>query len=117
MPILNGFSGNFLFDKAITILNTATASSAIDCAGLTLCGVKFPAVFTGTTITFQMCDTIGGTYVPVHNAAGTAITYTIAASRYAAIDPKDFHGINFLKIVAGTAQAADRTLTVSLKGF
>lgn len=117
MAILNGFQGNFMFDKTITILNTATASSVVECAGLTFCGVKFPAAFTGTTITFQMCDTIGGTYVPVHNAAGTAISYTIAANRYSAIDPKDFYGINFLKIISGSAQAADRTLTVSLKGL
>lgn len=98
------------------IANGQTASGAISTAGLSLVGIKLPAAFTGTTLTFTACDTLGGTYVPVYNSAGV-VSYTVAASRYVAIDPKDFQGISFLKIVSGSAEGAARTLVCSLKGI
>lgn len=91
-----------------------TAGFATD--GLSLCGIQLPSTFTGTAVTFLACDTLSGIYVPVYNASGP-VTYTVAASRYVAIDPKDFFGISFLKIQSNGTEAADRTLICSLKGI
>lgn len=99
-----------------TIANGATSSEAMDLRGLALVGVQFPATFTGTTVTFTMSDSFAGTYVPVYNSAG-AISYTIAQARYYAIDPKDFHGIRFLKIVSGSAEGGARTVKLSFKSL
>lgn len=113
---ISGGAGLLNPAQSVAIANTAQLSAAIPCGGMALVGIKFPAAFTGTTVTFEMCDTLAGTYVPVYNSAGP-VSYTIAQGRYYAIDPKDFYGINFLKIKSGSAEAAGRTLICSLKGF
>lgn len=85
-------------------------------SGFSLVGISLPAALTGTALTFTVCNTLAGTYVPLYNAAGV-VSYTVAASRYVAIDPKDFQGVAYLKIVSGSAEGAARTLICSLKGI
>ena len=102
--------------NSLAIATSQPNSAVITTEGLSLCGILFPAAFTGTTVTFLACDTLGGTYVPVYNSAG-AVSYTVAQGRYVAIDPKDFYGIQFLKIVSGSSEAAGRTIICSLKGI
>lgn len=109
-------TGSLVTDKSVTIANGVQVSSVIDQSSMTLIGVKVPSAFTGTTITFQMCDTSGGTYVDVYNSAGQ-VSYTVAPSRYVAINPADLQGCAFLKIKSGTAEGAARTLTCSMKGI
>lgn len=113
---ITGYQGNLNPNQSVDIANGQQSSAAINCGGFTLVGIKVPAAFTGTTLTFEMCDTLGGTYVPVKNAAG-AVSITVAQGNYYAVDPKDFYGINFLKIKSGSAEGAARTLVCSLKGF
>lgn len=104
------------------ILNNATISSGqalsslISTTGLSLCGIQIPATFTGTAITFQAATIAAGPYQPVYNSAGL-VSYTVAAGRYLAIDPKDFYGILFLKVQSNATEAASRTLISSLKGI
>lgn len=116
-PYVSGYQGQLSPAVSATIANGQQISSVINCGGLTLCGVKIPSAFTGTALTFLMCDTIDGTYVPVNGVDGSAISYTVAPSGYYALDPKDFQGIQFLEIKSGTAEAAARTLICALKGF
>lgn len=100
------------------IASGQTASDVIKTNGMSLCGIKIPAAFTGTALSFQMSDSEAGTFVPVKTAVGgTALSYTVAPGQYNAIDPKYFQGIQFLKIVSGTAEGAARTLQISLKGI
>lgn len=118
MGNLSGYQGNFNPFVTKTIANGQTETDALTLNGFVLCGILLPAAFTGTTITFEVASAIGGTYVPLKSTiAGTLLTYTVAPSTYAAIDPKDFHGVQFLKIKSGSAEAAARTLLCALKGF
>lgn len=110
--------GSYNPNCSVLIAATTTTSAAITTNGLSLVGILFPTVFTGTTVTFTMCDTLAGIYVPVKTGtAGTPLSYTVTAAGYNAIDPKDFQGIGFLKIVSGASEAAQRTLICSLKGI
>lgn len=117
MKFVTGYQGYFNPKQETIIALGQTESAAINCGGMALCGIKLPATFTGTALTFEMSDAIDGTYVPVTSSSGSAISYTVAANKYAAIDPKDFQGINFLKIKSGSTEVAARTLVCSLKGF
>lgn len=118
MSYLSGYQGQFNPAQSVVIASSATDSAAISCGGLVLCGVKLPATFTGTAISFLMCDTVDGTYVAVKSTtSGTALSYTVAQGTYCAIDPRDFQGISFLKIKSGSTEGAARTLVCSLKGF
>lgn len=115
-PYVYSTPGAFNMQDAI-IAASGTKTGVINCNGMALCGIKLPASFTGTALTFEMCDTAAGTFVPVKNtASGTALSYTVAQGTYCAIDPKDFAGIQFLKIVSGSTEGSARTLVCSLKG-
>lgn len=95
-----------------------TVGAAFPTAGLSLVGLMMPAAFTGTAISFQACNTLGGTFLPVTSGvAGAALSYVVAASKYVAIDPLDFAGIQFLKLVSNGAEAANRSIVCSMKGI
>lgn len=113
----SGYQGNFNPFQAAIIATSETESTALTMGGFALCGILLRG-FTGTTITFEVCDTVGGTYVPLKSTtSGTSLSYTVAANTYVAIDPKDFDGVQFLKIVSGSSEGSARTLLCALKGF
>lgn len=112
-----GYQGNFNPFLATSVANGQTTTSAILTGGFALCGILFRAL-TSTTITFTVSDTVGGVYVPLKSTtSGSALSYTVAANTYAAIDPKDFQGVQFLKIVCGSSEGGARTLLLAMKGF
>lgn len=115
MSNISGYGGILSPAQSTTIANGAQSSAAIPTGGKRLCGIIFPAAFTGTAITFEASSVIDGTYVPVYNSGG-ALSYTVGTSRYVAVDPKDFEGIAFLKVKSGSAEGALRTLLLALKG-
>lgn len=113
--MVSGYLGNKT-QKTATIASGGDTSDAIDLQGFSPCGILLRG-FTGTALTFLACDTIGGTYVPMKSTTGgSALSYTVAQNTFAALDPKDFEGVQFLKIKSGATEAADRSLVVSLKG-
>lgn len=115
---VTGYQGLVNPGVQATILNTAQESSVVSCGGFALCGIFLPAVFTGTALTFEASTAIDGTFVQVKSTtSGTALSYTVAQGTYCAVDPKDFQGIQFLKIKSGSSEGADRVLTCVLKGF
>ncbi len=117
-PLISGYQGILNPGLSVVIANTAQESEAINCGGMTLVGIMLPAAFTGTALTFEVSSTLAGTYVALKSTtSGTALSYTVAQGTYCAIDPKDFHGVQFLKIKSGSAEGAARTLICSLKGF
>lgn len=100
--------------KTVVITSGGTVSSTSAMANYALVGITFPAAMTGTTVTFKGSTASGGTFVPVYNSSGQ-VSYTIAASRYYAIDPKDFLGTLYLQVVSGSSEGADRSLVLHLK--
>lgn len=105
-----------LVQTAVSIPNAAALSAAIPTSGLSLCGIQLPAALTGTALTFQVATTLGGTYQDLYNSAGL-VSYTVAASRYIAINPADFQGALFIKVKSNATEGAARALTLSLKGI
>ena len=110
-------TGNLNTNVPATIAASGTVSNVISSSGLGLCGIKFPAGFLGTTVTFNVCESATGTFVPMKNSTGTAISYTVGASEYTVINPSDFQGVAFFEIVSGTAQTSGASLICSLKGL
>lgn len=96
-----------------TIANGQTTSPQVDMMEHVLCGIFLPAAFTGTALTFLASDVTGGTFVSVRDGDGAAITKTVAAGQYAPVDPADFAGIRFLKVVSNAAEGGARTLKLA----
>jgi len=96
----------------VNIANGQTTSTAIDLSGASLVGIQMPAAFTGTSISFQVATSVGGTYQTMIDASGSTISKTISASKYLVIDPAEFAGVQFFKIVSGSSEGASRDLTL-----
>jgi|SRR5882757_10712358 len=108
-------TGSVVYATETIPISTST-SGIITTKGMCLCGIQLPASFTGTALTFTAATAVDGTYQAVYNKSGL-VSYTVAAGRYQAIDPLDFHGVQFMKIVSNGTEAAARTLICSLKGI
>lgn len=100
-------------DTSATIANGASLSGSVDLTGVLLVGIYMPSAWTAADITFQASpdydddDTV--TFQSIYNGDGDEYTIASAAaqaSRFIAIDPRDFAGVRFLKIRSGTAAAA-----------
>lgn len=117
MSQITGYQGIFSPDQSTSIANGQTKSAAIPTGGKTLCGIILPAAFTGVALTFEASSAVDGTFVPVKKADGSSLSYTVAQGTFVAIDPKDFYGIAFLKLVSGSAEGGARTVLCALKGI
>jgi len=76
-------------------------------------GIVTPAELTGTTFTFE--GTLDdSTFVPVYSE-GSQYSVTVGTSRYIALDVAVFCGLQSIKIVSGSSEAAERTIQVVLR--
>ncbi len=111
MPTVSDFQ-SVINSIAATIPASGTTTAAIDLGGTSLVGIQLPASFTGTGLSFQVATTLSGTYQGVIDGSGTTLLKTIAAGKYLMLDPSEFAGIQFLKIVSNATEAAQRDLTL-----
>lgn len=104
------------FSALIDVSENATTSNAVNLGNHTLTRIDTPAALTGTTITFQVCSTLGGTYVPLENGTGTSLSKTVSASKGISITPQEAASIGqFFKIVSGSTESADRTFIINAR--
>lgn len=109
------FSPVVLADKTAAILSGQTVSAEIDLYGTQLTGLFMPAAFTGTTIKIHTAPTSGGMFIPVQSS-GSDYSLTVAASKYVPVENLALvAGIRFIKLVSGSSEAADRTITLSTR--
>ena len=95
-----------------TILDSATESAAIDLSGTTLTSIAFPSTFDGATVTLKAASAAAGTFVDVYAANGLQLTINASASQIVVIEPAKVAGLQYIKLVADTAQTGDSTLTL-----
>lgn len=107
--------GQVVFPTA-TIPISTTTSNAISTSGMSLVGCQLPATMTSTAISFTVATTLTGTYQELDNSSGK-VTYTIASGKFIAINPVDFYGVQFFKIVSGSSEGAARALVCTMKGI
>lgn len=101
--------------KSASIANGETTSGAVDLGSFRALAIGLPAAFDGTTITVEAAPEAEGTFQPVYDDAGTAVSLTVAAGHVVAVDAVPLAALRFVRFVAGTAQTADRTLVLYLK--
>lgn len=93
-------------DFEVTVADGATESGAVDLKGFTPVGVSIPTGLEGTTLGFKVAsDAIGGTYRTLMSG-GSAVSLTVAADRYVALDPNVFAGVRFLKLIIAAQTGA-----------
>ena len=114
--MFTGYQGFLDVSRTATIANGQQVSNAINLNGFVLVAVLLPAAFTGTALTFQ--GSLDGTnFFDMKKSDGTALSYTVAQGTFVPIDPTLFHGLAAVKLKSGSAEGAQRTLAVAVKGF
>lgn len=96
--------------QTASIASGGTTSQPIGLQGNRLLAIQTPAALTGTALTF-LASFDDETYAPLYNSSG-AVSVTVAASRYIAVEPADFAGVEYLKVVSGSAEGAARSITL-----
>lgn len=102
--------------QTITIASGQTASSAIFVGDSQLGGYKLPAAFTGTTITVHGSMDGGATYEAIRTVAGAAIAAVTVSTGQQFPLPVEAFNYSHIKLVSGSAEGADRSILVFLKG-
>ena len=100
----------------VTISNGTSLSPAISIGNGLLVGIAMPAGWDAAGMTFQVSYD-GGTTFQEMQSASAAISFTVAAGQFIAVDPTLWRGVNTLKVRSGTAatpvnQTADRIINL-----
>lgn len=104
--------GDFAIN-AVSIASGGTKSDAVDIRGYAITALEMPAALTGVAVTFEAARTLDGTYKPVTDDAGNAVSLVVAANKVvalAAADSVSLRGLPFIKVVSGSAEAAEREI-------
>lgn len=101
----------------VTIASSGTTSTALNLLRTyELVGIYTPAALTGTAFTFQASDD-GVTYGTVVDAMGANVSITVAVSEYQNISGLGLSGANYIKVVSGSTEGAERTITLVYRPF
>lgn len=100
-----------ILTASAVIASSGTVSGAVDLGDMTLTGLIVPTM-TGTALTFQV--SIDGTnFYVLHDYAKAAYTVTVdGTARAFYLLPATFAGWRFVKVVSGSAEGAERTITL-----
>ncbi len=98
----------------ITIATSTTISNGVFMQGGIAGAILMPAALTGTALSFQVSidDTV---YTALYDTTGSAVSYTVAASRIIPLNKEVFASFPYLKIVSGSAEGANRTFTIFIR--
>lgn len=94
----------------VTIANGETTSTAFDARGFANFGLIMPAAFTGTSMTFQVSHD-NTTFQALTTTTGSTVSITVAAAKSYAL-PVQLAAWRYFKVVSGSAEGDDRTLTI-----
>ena len=99
-----------ILTATITISTSTTVSAEVDLDGGHLFAISTPSALTGTAITFKVSDVSGGTFNDLYDDTGTKYSVVVAPSRVIYLDPTKFAAFRYIKLVSGSAEAADRVI-------
>lgn len=102
--------------QTLTITSGTQTSPTINLRGGGMVGLILPAALTSTAMTFTGSQD-GTTFSALYNTSGTQLSITVAAARIVLFSPGDFVGINYVQLVAGTAEGADRVIQAISRSF
>ena len=100
----------------IDVSEDASNSTGVQCDGLLLSGIVFPASMTGSSVTFDFSFD-GSTWVDVVETDGTAVSYTVTAGDVVRVDPSGwaFATAGSLRVTSNGTEAADRKIQLIFK--
>lgn len=109
-------------DIPFLILSGASLSDALQLNGVHGEAILMPAAWTAAGLGFVASDTVGGVFLPVVDALGVEITFTVAASQMIMMPVGLLRAMNFIRLRSGTTavpvnQGANRTLILTTRAY
>jgi hypothetical protein len=100
----------------VTCLSGANLSNAFDTAGYGNWGLIVPGTFDGTVVRFDVCDTLGGTYLGLYDITGVRVELPQPVTIGRAYDvPGEVMAWRFIKLECATAQTGNTDFIVVLR--
>lgn len=103
--------------NTVVVANGATKSTPLELNGAEVVGIILPSAMTSTTMTFEMAmqqtsdrALVNADWHEVNSTASSAFSVTFAANEWIVVDPNALSGCQFLRLVMGSAEGADRTI-------
>ena len=102
------------FTRTATIpTTTAGVSDAVSVAGGLPVAIITPSTWTAAAISFQASPIGSTSFYTLVNIGGAPVTSTgVTVNEWVNLDPAVFAGVDRLKLVSSSSQAAARTVTV-----
>jgi len=106
---------------SLTIASGAALSDAFDFSLYAIAIVHMPATWTAASIGFQICQTPGGTFLPLYDKDLNLVQIAGPSASGAYACPAELAGARWVKVWSqngsgtGTNQAAARTVNLDLK--
>jgi len=99
-----------------TIAAAAALSDAFCMLGYSEMIIVMPSAWTAASIGFQVCDTLGGTYAPLSDAAGNLLEATVAVDNAYRVTTVQGPYVKLWSETAGSGvnQVAEREIDVIL---
>jgi len=91
-------------------INGSTTSAAFEVPGI-LVGLAVPASVAGASMTFEVSDSIAGTFQELRLTSDTALTVTMTASKTYILEPSLFACARYVKLVSAASETS-KTFTV-----
>ena len=102
---------NLALTDTVTIASAGTTSTSLTMSrGRVPVAVLTPSALSGTSFTFQ-ASVDGTNFYDLYNGS-SAYSVTVAASRYIALNPDVFQGVQYIRIVSGSSEAGSRTIYI-----
>jgi hypothetical protein len=101
--------------KSVTIAS-GTKVGVLDLGGGFLSAIILPGTLTSTALTFTVASAPDGTYTSLCDTSGSAISYTVAASKAMAFPKDTFAPWQYVTLNFGTNEGADRTIIYLVRG-
>jgi len=104
--------------KTATIASGQTTSGAVCIGRRILAAIQTPAALTGSALAIHASTTESGTYAPVYDSDGVAVSVAAAASRFIGLSQGEAdatYGALWVKLVSNASEGADRSFTLSLR--
>jgi len=105
-----------LHTKDVTI-SSGTTSAELEVGNATIVGLITPTGLSSTSLTFTASPVSGGTFATLKDRSGSDISVTVTSTGYQyALNPSDFAGVNYFKIVCGSSETS-KTFKVVMRNI
>jgi hypothetical protein len=101
-------------ETQVTVATGATSSSVLECGGAAPVGIFLPASFISCNITFNVCKTPNGTFLPMTNFDGSTFTVAAIASTFIPLLPAMFNSVLFIQLGFSSSQTTAEVIDFAL---